>query len=140
MTNGQYYNNMIPNYGQNQFQYYNNPTPIVQQSPQNIINKPNNFLIGKIVNSEMDITPNEVPMDGSAGIYPTNDFSSIFVKTWNTNGTINTIKYVPQIAETKNENEDPSSVIIERLDKLTKMVSKIKPYSNRKVEASDGND
>ena len=45
-------------------------------------------------------------MDGSTAIFPLSDWSQIIVKTWNTNGTIGTITYVPSI---QSEKEDIST-------------------------------
>ena len=113
-------------------QYYN---PVQQTSQpytsyQPSVNIAPNTLVGKMVNSEADVAPNEVPMDGSAGIYPARDFSAIYIKTWNKNGTISTIKFIPEMAETVSQEPNTNSVILERLDKLTSMVSKIKQYRN----------
>lgn len=60
------------------------PTPVVQSIP------------GHIVNGMNDIVPNDVPMDGSCSFFPVSDGSAIYVKAWNSNGTIQTVKYVPE--------------------------------------------
>lgn len=53
-------------------------------------------LTGKIVNKENEITPNDLPADCTAGIFPLADESAIFIKRWNPDCSITTIKYVPE--------------------------------------------
>ena len=43
---------------------------------------------GRLVNNLDEITPQEVPMDGSVSLFPTNDFSAIYAKTWTKDDTI----------------------------------------------------
>lgn len=94
MTNGMNYNtpgfnpytqNFYPTYPQIQpMQTYGTPS-----------NPPaNRNVFGRVVNSETDITPNEVPMDGSVSLFPMADYSKIFAKQWNPDGTIKTTVFV----------------------------------------------
>ena len=43
---------------------------------------------GRLVNNLDEITPQEVPMDGSVSLFPQNDYSAIYAKTWTKDGTI----------------------------------------------------
>ena len=91
----------------------------------------NGSIFGRMVNDESEITPNEVPMDGSISVFPKADGSSIIVKTWNPNGTITTIRYTPVVeGEVLPEGNSPYSEIIERLERIEKKVNYRKP--NRK--------
>lgn len=92
----------------------------------------------KIVNRLEDITPNDVPMDGTSGIFPLSDNSAIYVKSWNTDGTIRTIKYVPE--EIKPEEPTPQMTLSELKDWLdSKFESLAKPTSKVKKEVqADG--
>ena len=56
----------------------------------------------KIVNRLEDITPNDVPMDGTPAVFPLQDFSKIIVKRWDANGFIQTTAYTP-ILDVKNQ-------------------------------------
>ena len=58
---------------------------------------------GRLVNNLDEITPQEVPMDGSVSLFPQNDYSAIYAKTWTKDGTIATVKYVPQHSMSYNE-------------------------------------
>ena len=76
-------------------------------------------LTGRIIQTENDITPNEVAMDGSVSLFPLGDYSAIIAKQWNANGTISTIKYVPVV-----DNEDSKDAEPSKLDTLTEQVNK----------------
>lgn len=77
-----------------------------------------NTLTGRIIQSENDITPNEVAMDGSISLFPLGDYSAIIAKQWNANGTISTVKYVPVMDEDCTDDE-PS-----KLDAFSEQVNK----------------
>ena len=110
-----------------------NQTPNPYQNQQ-----PNRFqsIPGRLVNNLDEITPQEVPMDGSVSLFPTNDFSAIYAKTWTKDGTIATVKYVPeqpQAAAPKSPIEERLDRIDQRFDRLEKMLSNRskpkKPYN-----------
>ena len=48
-----------------------------------------------IRDDSVDIPPNDVPMDGTVSLFPTEDYSCIFAKQWNKDGKITTTKFVP---------------------------------------------
>lgn len=54
-------------------------------------------LPGKYINSLQDIVPQDVPTDGSIGIFPQSDYAAIYLKKWDGNGTISTVKYIPDL-------------------------------------------
>lgn len=101
-----------------------------QQQTQGLICKP--------VVDASNVSPNDVPMDGNAAVFPKNDFSEIYVKSWTPNGTIQTIVYKPVQPENQSEanipqmdfntlNEDVRALredIMARLDSIEKSVSK----------------
>lgn len=129
-----------PNTGFHQPMQFNQYQPTAQnffpqnQQPQSPPQpQQRNVLSGRIVNSAGEIMPNEVPMDGNVGIFPQADGACIYVKAWNPNGTISTLKFVQEPTETAEKlpiGDDGYSVLIERLDKIEKMLSK--PYRNKK--------
>lgn len=76
--------------------YY--PTAVLPQSQQSpSYARP--MIIGKVVNRVEEVTPNDIPMDGSYGIFPMQDRSMIFLKRWNADGTITTEKFVKEVVE-----------------------------------------
>lgn len=103
-----YQNNMYPQmqygqqpqYGVNSYlsympQRFQQPEPMqtVQQvqAPQ----QQARGLNGMVVQSVDNVTADCVPMDGSAAFFPKQDLSEIYVKSWNSGGTIRTIVYRP---------------------------------------------
>lgn len=66
------------------------------------------MIIGKVVNRVEDVTPNDIPMDGSYGVFPIQDRSCIYLKRWNADGTISTEKYLKEVIDIPKEPErDP---------------------------------
>lgn len=91
---------------------------------------------GRQVANVDEITPQEVPMDGSVSLFPQNDYSAIYAKTWTKDGTIATVKFVPeqpQMEPQKSPLEERLDRIDQRFDKLEKMLSNRnksrKPYN-----------
>lgn len=107
---------------QQQYYYYPNQTYIPQQNPVYQPSQPPRQvgIRGRIVNSETEILPQEIPMDGTVSLFPMADFSCIFAKKWLSNGTIETQKYVLAIDVTNNptENTDVYNMIDQRFGKL----------------------
>lgn len=123
---GQLYggNQVNPYYGQvNQpYQYgqTNNYQNTLPQQPASIR--------GRVVNSDQDIMPNEVPMDGNLILFPLSDYSCIYAKQWDRNGNgIITVKYVPEIVKEEEKVEEviPNEALAsinERLDEIQSML------------------
>lgn len=82
---------------------------------------------GRPVSNLDEITPQEVPMDGSVSLFPQNDYSAIYAKTWTKDGTIATVKYVPEQPQAatpqKSPIEERLDKIDQRFDRLEKMLS-----------------
>lgn len=115
-----YQNQQMANYGVN----YPQPTNYFQNGNTNQAQT----LFGRVVNSEANIVPSEVPMDGRISVFPTSDYSRIYVKAWQGDGTIKTVVYTPVIENAEEATSTNSQdEIISRLDKIEKMLSK-KPY------------
>lgn len=54
------------------------------------------MLPGRIVRSEREIGIQDVPMDGLVHLFPTEDYSCIYVKTWDNSGEFRTFKFVQE--------------------------------------------
>ena len=113
-------------------------TQFPMNQPNPYFNQPNRFqtIPGRLVNNLDEITPQEVPMDGSVSLFPQNDYSAIYAKTWTKDGTIATVKFVPeqpQMEPQKSPLEERLDRIDQRFDKLEKMLSNRnkprKPYN-----------
>lgn len=114
-------------------------TPVSQQLPsQNQVPT----LRGRAVEKEEDIAVNEVPMDGAA-IFPLTNGKEIYIKSWNSHGTIDTIKYIldqPNDILPVPESdpiEDLRKDMTERFDKLEKLYSRTQ-YPPRRPKREDG--
>lgn len=101
---------------------------------------------GKIIRSEEEITVQDVPTDGSAGVFPLSDYSAIIVKYWTKEGYIKPVKFVPEVPNVlESKNGEPQAVdltpVMERMDKLEQMIKKMsrpyKPYKPRPKEGAN---
>lgn len=87
--------------GFNAYQY--NPMQNVQQrlpqeqiQPQQVQQPvPVSGMVGKMVGRIEDIAPQDVPMTGAPAFFPKQDLSEIYVKAWNSNGTLDTVVFKP---------------------------------------------
>lgn len=98
---------------------------------------------GRIVKSENEIMPNEIPMDGSISLFPLTDYSKIVAKQWNSDGTISTVEFSPvKTEETTSEPKFEESVM-KRFDNLEAILTSRsnKRYTSenaKKKEAENG--
>lgn len=106
MNNGfsQNWNNLQypsgPQHYQNNYPFQAPPS-YYQQMPQM---KTNRTIPGRIVAAIEEITPNDVPMDGTMYPFMMQDYSCVIGKRWNAKGQIETVVFVPKISETPSEN------------------------------------
>lgn len=104
-------------------------------------NQAPSYIYGKMITNLQDVRLTDVPMDGSASIFPMNDFSCIYAKAWGSDGTIQTLKFVPEKPpENMSENSVPSELaqVMARLDDIQNLlmqpVAAKKPSSTQKKE------
>lgn len=71
-------------------------TPTVQPpaQPQQPQNTNPSYVYGRIVESDADIKPSEVPMDGTLTLFPKSDFSCIYAKRWTKDGLLKPMNFV----------------------------------------------
>lgn len=131
-------NNPYQNYGQPMQNPYMAQMGQYQQNFQSQVQQPQQQTQGLICKPVVDasnVSPNDVPMDGNAAVFPKNDFTEIYVKSWTPNGTIQTIVYKPVQPENTAEATNIPQMdfnalndgimalgnnIMERIDKLEK--------------------
>lgn len=130
--NGQFSN---PNQGQDM--YPNNGYRNAWGNQNGFMTRPAyQILPGRVVNNSDEITPQEVPMDGSVSLFPQSDFSCIYAKQWGKDGTIQTVRYIPDQAQQANTpgsaTDEQFNLINQRFDKIEKMLAGInrKPKRN----------
>lgn len=104
-------------------------TPQVPQTPQ-FTPVP---IHGHTIKDEAtEIPPNDIPMDGTVSLFPTEDYSCIFAKHWNKDGKITTTKYVPVSAD---EDYTPTPGFEDemraRMDELKELLQKGNRYNGR---------
>lgn len=106
---GSYYPQIQPSYIPPTYQ------PIVRQN--------NSMVNGRLINNESEITPSEIPMDNSVSLFPLNDYSVIIAKQWGKDGTIQTVRYVPEQSNGEPQ-ESLSDLVNRRFDELAKLVKR----------------
>lgn len=108
--------------------------PQIRQSQpiptQQIVN-----LAGRVVQNEQEITPQEVAMDGSISLFPLGDYSCIIAKQWNSDGTIKTLRFVPEVVTASDEvtrSDDFATHFDQRMDELLKAVKNQRHYNDQR--------
>lgn len=93
----------------------------LEQSNQNTLHPP-----CKLINILDDITMGDIPNDCKPAFFPVADGSAIYVKSWNNNGKVDTLKYVPEIMNNSSQNEQMDSVsneeVMSKLNQIEKMI------------------
>lgn len=117
-------------YGQTQPPYV--PTPTYQQPISNPVQNQNQNrsqgILGRMITNPNEITPQEIPMDGSISMFPMQDGSAVYGKFWDSNGQIKTIRFIPENVE-QPQQQDPFAAINTRLDSIEELLRKRqKPY------------
>lgn len=82
-----------PTYGYNP--YYNTYLP--QYPVQQVQTQASQSLVGHIVTANDQIPVSEVPQNGTPAYFPMQDGSSILAKSWQPDGTIATVRYIPEV-------------------------------------------
>lgn len=111
-------------YGQ---QYQPMQQPVQQATAQ---------LVGRPVDTQESIQANDVPMNMPYALFPKNDLSEIYLKSWNANGTIQTVVFKPinnsmvnsmPNGENSNTgaNTNATEEIMRRLDELSNQIQEI---------------
>ena len=127
----------MPNYQPQQMQpmcqpnAYQPQMPAVpqQQQPQNSMPT----VRGRFINREEDITPAEVAMDGQVSLFPLADYSCIVAKLWDSNGQMQTFRFVPLMeSAVEKEVEDKGDMILGRLDEIETLLKQRGTRSNYK--------
>lgn len=112
----------------------NNTSGGIQQTPGysgfNNFQRPSMpaMIPGRLVANADEITPQEVPMDGSVSLFPQQDYSCIYAKTWTKEGTIATMKFVPEQPQAATEQKSP---LEERLDRIEQKLVALDKKLNR---------
>lgn len=66
--------------------------PTTQTQQPNFAPSSEGFL-GRVIEDLNEIKPNEVPMDGRFALFPAKELDAIYLKAWNSNGVMMTLRY-----------------------------------------------
>lgn len=122
---------------------------VTQTVTQNRISIPARFM-----DLNEKIMSNEVPSDGTVSLFIQKDYKAIYAKQANDRGTIDTVKYVPELPTVTEETQSPNAIeerfskmealIEERFSKIEKMLNKrnyykkvYKPVQNQTSESEE---
>lgn len=113
---------------QGQPQYLNGPMmssqqQIMQQQNQTMQIQQPMTLQGKMVDGEDIVKVTDVPM-GGYGVFPKADFSEVYIKSWNSNGTTSIITYKPILKEIPKEN-DTNTILLDKMNQLEQKLDAI---------------
>lgn len=115
--------------------------PAIPSMPQSMPIQTTSGISGHLVGSHEEIQPNDVPMNGTAAYFPTQDGSVIYAKQWNPNGSITTIRYVPALDE---EDNQPAGItlqdIVDQLNDIQDMLKKPARKTTTKKVSDDASD
>ena len=101
----------------------------------------NGSLFGRVVGNLNEIVPDDVPRDGSIGLFPQRDYSCIFAKQWNNDGSISTIKFIPEMTQPEPvQTSQFENDVMARLDSIEEMLKhQKKPYQkNNRYDQNRG--
>lgn len=87
-----------------------------------------NYLVGRLVFSPDQITPQEIPTDGTPAIFPLDDGSAIYVKTFQPDGTFGEYKYV--LEKPKDPKQDAQQEVSNAEPSPDQNVEKSKTYDD----------
>ena len=108
------------------------PQPYQPQIPQTPQFVPVQIHGHTIKDEATEVPPNDIPMDGTVSLFPTEDYSCIFAKHWNKDGKITTTKYVPVSAD---EDYTPTPGFEDemraRMDELKDLLQKGNRYNGK---------
>lgn len=129
------------NQAQPQFSYGQNGGNFGSQAMQQTQDPP---FVGRFINQIEEVMPREVPMDGRIAVFPSQSLEEIFIKAWDRNGNIKTIRYI--LDPMQNLNQAPQQApnmgaqILERLDQLEQRLNDTQSKPNNQRNKSKGGD
>lgn len=115
-----------PFYG---YQNYGAPQQVVQPYFQQMQQVPqqNIGLNGKMVDGIDVVRATDIPI-GGYGIFPKADFSEIYIKSWNNNGTTSVMAFKPVQESPQKDQQMDNTTLSEILSKVSALESKIDEF------------
>ena len=117
-------------YGYNPYYQTYLPQPYMQpqtaQSPvQQVQTQASQSLVGHIVTANDQIPVSEVPQNGTPAYFPMQDGSSILAKSWQPDGTIATVRYIPEVQQSQPQEPSQQDEILKRLDSMEQKLNSL---------------
>lgn len=78
-------------------------------------------IAGRVVAAPHEVAPNDVPMDGSCAYFPMADGSAVIAKAWRPDGTIGTVRYVPEQTDLQDGDAVAQPTIMDVMNRLDSM-------------------
>ena len=88
-------------------------------------------VFGKWIDSPNEITPKDVPMDGTIALFPSRKGDVIYAKAWDANGAIATIEFQPVKSEQSEAQPSEYGAIMEKLTRIEERLNN-RRYDQRK--------
>jgi len=85
---------------------------------------------GRVVQSEMEILPAEIPNDGTIMFFIKSDYTELYAKQWNANNNLDSLTYVIR-------RDDPYSQISDRLVGIEASIAKLMTMWSGEDKAND---
>lgn len=96
---------VVPPFGQ--VQAPSPQQPQAQMPQQTIQQSRPSYIQGRVVETEMDIKPSEIPMDGSVTFFPKSDLTCVYGKMWTQDGILKPLKFVREEDVPAPSKDDP---------------------------------
>lgn len=127
-------NNQQPNFQNWQQPYY--PQRQIPQQPVQQFG-----FSGRYINDINEVRLDEVPMNGQPCFFPTRDASAVYLKVWNQNGQLLTVRYIldqEQPGSEPNATTDSMDDVYTRLTRLEEALATTKSRKRKDVMSQDG--
>lgn len=116
------------------YNYQNYPAYQMPLQQQQIVQPQYPTIYGKVVDSFDAAKSADVPIGGYA-IFPKGDFSEVYLKSWNPDGTTKMVSFLPKNLSNK---EDPYIDILKNIQKsLDRLVQPSTPKSGKNREGGN---
>lgn len=118
--------------------------PVASRYPQTQQSMPSQppltISLGRVVNSEEEISANDIPMNGSICLFLKRDLSCIYAKAWNNNFNIDSACYylTPVPNQNNSSADDFQTQIFNRFDKIEAMLNSKQSYNKDKQNNRSG--
>ena len=116
------------------YQPFSYANPFYQQQQPQLPNYaaqlPQQGIMGRTIGSHEEIAANDVPMNGTPAYFPTQDGSVIFAKQWNQDGSITTLRYVPEATAQETQQQPTLFDIVNQLNDIQDLLT-AKPATKR---------